>query len=204
MTYQGLILDFGGVVTTDFYGALSAFCVREGLPPDAFVQVLRGEGRSALAAVESGQISQGQYEATLAALLGVDGQGLLGRALSDLRPRASVLDLVRRVRAAGVRVAVLSNSWGSGEYDPYEGYDLEHRFDAVIISDQVGLRKPDPAIYRLAAAKMGVAASSCVFVDDTAANLPVAAELGMAVVHFADEEQGVTEVERLLLPERGA
>jgi putative hydrolase of the HAD superfamily len=204
VTYQGLILDFGGVVTTDFYGALSAFCIREGLPPDAFVQVLRGEGRSALAAVESGQISQGQYEATLAALLGVDGQGLLGRALSDLRPRASVLDLVRRVRVAGVRVAVLSNSWGSGEYDPYEGYDLEHRFDAVIISDQVGLRKPDPAIYRLAAAKIGVAASSCVFVDDTAANLPVAGELGMAAVHFVDEEQGVTEIERLLLPEPGA
>jgi epoxide hydrolase-like predicted phosphatase len=203
VTYHGLILDFGGVITTDFYGALSAFCLREGLPPDAFVQVLRGtsEGRSALAAVESGRISQREYEATLAGLLGVDSRDLLGRALGDLRPRASVLDLVRRVRAAGARVAVLSNSWGSGEYDPYEGYGLDERFDAVIISDQVGLRKPDPAIYRLAVAKIGVVASSCVFVDDTAANLPAASELGMAVVHFADEEAGVEEIERLLLPE---
>jgi putative hydrolase of the HAD superfamily len=205
VTYHGLILDFGGVITTDFYGALSAFCLREGLPPDAFVRVLRGtsEGRSALAAVESGQISQREYEATVAGLLGMDSHGLLGRALADLRPRALVLDLVRRVRAAGVRVVVLSNSWGSGEYDPYEGYSLDERFDAVIISDQVGLRKPDPAIYRLAATKIGVAASSCVFVDDTAANLPAASELGMAVVHFADEEAGVEEIERLLLPEHG-
>jgi putative hydrolase of the HAD superfamily len=202
VTYHGLILDFGGVVTTDFYGALSAFCVREGLPPDAVLQVLRGEGRSVLAAVECGQVSQAEYEAMLARLLGVERQGLLGRALADLRPRTSVLDLVGRVRAAGVRVAVLSNSWGSGEYDPYEGYSLEERFDAVIISDQVGLRKPDPAIYRLAVAKIGVAAPSCVFVDDTAANLPVAGELGMAVVHFADEEAGVMELERMLLPER--
>ncbi|HEY6315274.1 MAG TPA: hypothetical protein VIY52_31335 [Streptosporangiaceae bacterium] len=57
MTYRGLILDFGGVVTTDFYGALSAFCRREGLPPDAVVDALRdtNEGRQGLAAVECGR-----------------------------------------------------------------------------------------------------------------------------------------------------
>ena len=113
-----------------------------------------------------------------------------------------VLDLVRRVRAAGIRVAVLSNSWGSGDYDPYKGYDLEESFDAVVISDQVGLRKPDPAIYRLAAGKIGAEPRSCVFVDDTAANLPPAADLGMAVVHFVDPGTGIAEIERLLLPER--
>lgn len=203
MTYHGLILDFGGVVTTDFYGALSAFCVRAGLAPDVFVRILRetAEGRSALAAVECGQMSQRDYEITLAALLGVDSRGLLGYALADLRPRTVVLDLVRRVRAAGIRVAVLSNSWGSGDYDPYKGYDLEESFDAVVISDQVGLRKPDPAIYRLAAGKIGAEPGSCVFVDDTAANLPPAADLGMAVVHFVDPGTAVAEIERLLLPE---
>jgi hypothetical protein len=55
-----------------------------------------------------------------------------------------------------VAVGVLSNSWGSGEFDAYAGYDLDRRFDAVVISDRVGLRKPDPAIYRLAADKLGV------------------------------------------------
>jgi epoxide hydrolase-like predicted phosphatase len=205
VTYHGLILDFGGVVTTDFYGALSAYCVRAGLAPDAFLRVLRetAEGRSALAAVECGQMSQRDYEITLAGLLGVDSRGLLGRALADLRPRTVVLDLVGRVRAAGIRVAVLSNSWGSGDYDPYEGYDLDENFDAVVISDQVGLRKPDPAIYRLAADKMGTDPGSCVFVDDTAANLPPAADLGMAVVHFVDAGTGVAEIERLVLPEHG-
>jgi putative hydrolase of the HAD superfamily len=200
VTYHGLILDFGGVVTTDFYGALSAFCVRNGLPPDAFVRALRdtGEGRSALAAVESGKISQRDYELRIAALLGVDSRGLLGQALADLRPRLPVLDLVRRARLAGVRVAVLSNSWGTGEYDPYEGYDLDERFDAVVLSDQVGLRKPDPAIYALAASKISVAARSCIFVDDTVANLPAAADLGMAVVHFTGTEPSIAEIAGLL------
>lgn len=200
MGYYGLILDFGGVVTTDFYGALSAYCLREGLPADRFRQALQEspDGRHALAAVECGQISQREYEITLGRLLGVDSQGLLGRALADLQPNHAVMELVRRARERGIRVAVLSNSWGAGEYDPYQGYDLEGWFDAVIISDQVGLRKPDPAIYAMTAAKIGVPASSCVFVDDTAANLPVARDLGMAVVHFTGTTAGIAAIERLL------
>ncbi len=200
MSYRGLILDFGGVVTTDFYGALSAFCEREGLAPDAFVRVLRdtAEGRVALADVESGRISQRAYEKTIARLLGVDDEGLLGHALADLRPRPEVLELVRRARTAGISVAVLSNSWGSGQYDPYDGYGLETGFDAIVISDRVGLRKPDPAIYLRTAAEMGIPASECVFVDDTAANLSAAKELGMAVVHFTDTATGIAEIERLL------
>ncbi|HEY6310705.1 MAG TPA: HAD family phosphatase [Streptosporangiaceae bacterium] len=200
MTYRGLILDFGGVVTTDFYGALSAFCVREGLPPDAVVDALRdtNEGREGLAAVECGRISQRQWEITLGRLLGLDDQGLLGRALADLRPHPEVLDLVRRAKNADIAVGVLSNSWGSGDYDPYEGYDLDDRFDAVVISDQAGLRKPDPAIYLLTAAKIGVPPEACVFVDDTASNLPAARELGMATVHFTGTEEDMTEIGRLI------
>jgi hypothetical protein len=64
MSYRGLILDFGGVVTTDLYAEMSAFCVREGLAHDAVVRVLRGtaEGREAIEAVEAGAISQRHSE----------------------------------------------------------------------------------------------------------------------------------------------
>jgi epoxide hydrolase-like predicted phosphatase len=122
----------------------------------------------------------------------------LHRALSDLRPREEVLDLVARARETGVATAVLSNSWGTGEFDPYLGYDLGDRFDAVVISDQVGLRKPDPRIYLLAAGEIGVEPQKCVFVDDTDRNLPPASELGMATVLFRDTQAGIDEVERLL------
>ena len=200
MRYRGLILDFGGVVTTDLFGELSAFSIREGLAPDAFVHVLRDvpEGRDAFQAVEVGRISQRTYEVIIGRLLGVDDRGLLRRALGGLRPRPQVLDLVQRARKAGIRAAVLSNSWGEGEYDPYEGYSLDAMFDAVVISGETGLCKPDPAIYLLTAEKMGMPPQECVFADDTAANLQPATELGMAAVHFTDDAAGVTEFERLL------
>jgi putative hydrolase of the HAD superfamily len=200
MSYSGLILDFGGVVTTDFYGALAAFSVREGLDTGAFVRVLREtpEGRGALAAVEGGQISQREYEQVIGRLLGLDDRGLLAKALADLRPRQEVVDLVRRARAKGVRVAALSNSWGTGDYDPYDGYTLDELFDAVVISDQVGLRKPSLAIYELTASKIGLPPDDCLFVDDTQANLPPARELGMGTVFFTGADGEIAEIERLI------
>jgi putative hydrolase of the HAD superfamily len=197
---RGLILDFGGVVTTDFYGALRAFGVREGLGANAVEHVLREteEGRAALAGVEDGTVPQAEYETTLARLLGIDSGGLLGRILADLRPCQPVLDLVARARGAGIVTAVLSNSWGTGSYDPYAGYDLESRFDAVVISDLVGLRKPGEEIYQLTTDKLGLAPSECVFVDDTAHNLPSAERLGMKGVLFTDVEAGIAQIEELL------
>jgi putative hydrolase of the HAD superfamily len=200
VNYSGLILDFGGVITTDFYAALSAFCVRERLSPGAFVHALRdtSEGRNALAAVESGQISQRAYEQVIGRLLGVDDRGLVAKALADLRPRPEIADLVSRARTAGVRAAALSNSWGTGDCDPYGGYGLDDLFDAVVISDQVGYRKPDPAIYLLTASKIGIPPDACLFVDDTAANLPAAQELGMGIFHFTGAEGEVAAIERLI------
>jgi putative hydrolase of the HAD superfamily len=196
MSYGGLILDFGGVVTTDLFAELSAFCVREGLDRDAFVRVLRDndEGRQAFEAVEAGKIPQREYEVTIGRLLGVDDRHLLIRALGSLRPRPAVLDLIDRARSAGILVGCLSNSWGDGEYDPYDGWDLDAMFDAVVISGETGMRKPDKAIYQLSADKLGVPAAECVFADDTAANLPAAQALGMATVHFADEAVGIAEI----------
>jgi len=199
MTFRGLILDFGGVVTTDFYGALSAFSERTGLDAGAFTAALRNtaDGRQALAAVECGQITQRQFEQTMGRLLGLDDNGLLGRALADLRPRPEVIRLVQQARQAGVRVAVLSNSWGTGEYDPYDGYDLYGQYDAVVISDQVGLRKPSAEIYELTASKISLPPGDCLFVDDTPANLPPAAALGMGTLLFTGTGAEVTKIARL-------
>jgi len=91
----------------------------------------------------------------------------------------------------------ITNSWGTDPDDPYAGYHLSEHYDAVIISGEVGLRKPDPAIYLLAAEKLGLPASWCVFVDDVAANLPAAAELGMATVHHVNSTATVRELDRL-------
>jgi epoxide hydrolase-like predicted phosphatase len=199
MSYSGLILDFGGVVTTDFYGALDAFSERGGLDARAFVRTLREvpEGRAALAAVESGKMPQREFEQVMGRLLGLDDNGLLANALADLRPRPEVINLTRRARAKGIRVATLSNSWGAGDYDPYAGWDLDDLFDAVVISDQVGLRKPDPEIFRLTASKIGLPPGDCLFVDDTDHNLPGARSLGMGTLLFTGADHEVAEIERL-------
>ena len=199
MSYRGLILDFGGVVTTDFYGGLSAFCVREGLCPDAFVQAIRtsAEGRAALKAVERGELPQREFEQVLGRLLGVDDAGLLARALADIQPRPEIIDLAARARAAGVRVAILSNSLGTGDHDPYADYDLDRLFDAVVISDRVGLRKPGPEIYTLTASLIGLPPEMCLFVDDTERNLPPARDLGMGTLLFTGADGEIAEIEKL-------
>jgi putative hydrolase of the HAD superfamily len=198
MSYPGLILDFGGVVTTDFYGALDAFSERAGLGPGGFTTALRStDGHKALAAVECGQMTQRAFEQAMGRLLGLDDNGLLGKALADLRPRPEVTSLVQEARDAGVRVAVLSNSWGTGQYDPYDGYDLDQFYDAVVISDQVGLRKPSAEIYELTAAKIGLRPGDCLFVDDTPANLPPAAALGMGTLLFTGADGEIAEIARL-------
>jgi putative hydrolase of the HAD superfamily len=200
VTYKGLILDFGGVVTTDFYGALAAFSERAGLDPGAFTRVLREdpEGRVAFHAVERGAIPQREFEVTMGRLLGLPDEGLLAAALADLEPRREVTDLVKRARSAGVLVATLSNSWGTGAYDPYDGWDLDGMFDAVVISDRVGMRKPEPEIYLLTAERLGLPPQECLFVDDTERNLPGAADLGMGTVYFAGAAGEIAEIERLI------
>ncbi len=174
---------------------------------DAVLQLLRGRfreliirdpvGRALYHRIERGEISQPTFEHELAALLGVEPDGLLAGLLGGLEPDHEVIEAAARARAAGIQVGVITNSWGTDPYDPYAGYHLGEHYDAVIISGEVGLRKPDPAIYRLAADKLGLPPSECVFVDDVAANLPAAAELGMATVHHVDSSATVRELERL-------
>lgn len=198
--YQALLLDFGGVITSSLARRMAEYCVSHGLPPDTIVAALTRteQGRAVSALAEAGQVPQREFEVMLAGQLGVPADGLVAGIISGLRPRTEMLDLAARARAAGVATAVLSNSWGGGGYDVYTGFDLRALFDVVVISDEVGLRKPEPEIYQLTAHKLGVRPAGCVFVDDTPANLVTARELGMATVHFTGQAAQLAEIELLL------
>jgi putative hydrolase of the HAD superfamily len=115
----------------------------------------------------------------------------MGRLLGDLEPPYDVLRVVRLARTAGVRTAVLSNSLGREPHDPYARYRLPAFFDVIVLSAEVGLRKPDEAIFQLTVERLGVPAASCMFADDTEANLVPAMEMGMTVIHALDEHGGV-------------
>ncbi|MET9413492.1 HAD-IA family hydrolase [Streptomyces klenkii] len=197
--HQGLVLDFGGVLTTPIAECTRAFCLREGLAPDAFLQVISAdpEGREIYAQLELGRIGQTEWNERTAALLGVAPDNLIGRVLADLRPEPLMLAAGQAARRAGVKVGILSNSLGSGPYDPYRGYGFGTLYDAVVLSGDHGLRKPEPGIYPLILKELRLPAEACVFVDDSARNLPPAQDLGMTTVLDADPAETVKKLEEL-------
>ncbi len=197
--YSGLLLDFGGVITTDFFKSIDDYCQRLGLPRGRFRELVTADpaGRELYHQIERGEISQATFERELAALLGVEPTGLIAGLLAGLEPDRQVIQAAAAAREAGIRVGVITNSWGTDPYDPYADHHLDEHYDAVVISGEVGLRKPDPAIYLLATEKLGLPVGRCVFVDDVAANLPAAAELGMATVHHVDSTATVQQLEQL-------
>jgi putative hydrolase of the HAD superfamily len=198
--YRGLLLDFGGVLTTSLLDAIRRFARSCGFAENTLLDLFRADptGRRLLIDVERGAISQVEFEAGLGRLLGVDPDGLVPRIFGGVEPDQAILTAAEKARAAGVRTGVLSNSWGLRPFDPYAAWHLEERFDAVVISERTGTRKPDPAIYLLAAERLGLAPEGCVFVDDLPHNLEPARELGMAVVLKTGAEETVDELERLL------
>ena len=122
-SYEGLLLDFGGVVTTDFFDSLGAHCERLGLPHDSFRNLVAAnpEGRELYHQVERGELSQPDFEQKIAQLLGVQPAGLIQGLLADLRPEPLMAEAVATARTAGIRVGVITNSWGTVPYDPYAG-----------------------------------------------------------------------------------
>ena len=185
------------MLTTDVFASFSAFCEFEGLAPDAIFRVFRedAECRELMLGFESGMVAQEQFELRVAALLGVEPADLIDRLFGATKLDERMLETVRRVRAGGTRTGLLSNSWGTTRY-PRDL--LGELFDAVVISGEVGMRKPAPEIYALGAERLGLAPADCVFVDDLSGNLGPAAELGMATVHHRVPEDTIAQLERLL------
>jgi epoxide hydrolase-like predicted phosphatase len=195
--YRGLLVDFGGVLTTDVFASFRAFSEAEGLAPETVRQRFRDDprGRELLFDLELGRLSEAQFQPAFAELLGVAPEGLIDRLFGGMAPDDEMVAAVRAARVAGVRTGLISNSWGAGRYDRAQ---LAELFDGVVISADEGLRKPDPEIYELGAKRVGLAPVECVFVDDLPGNLKPALELGMATVHHRRTPETVAALEDLL------
>jgi putative hydrolase of the HAD superfamily len=195
---RGLLVDYGGVLTTDVFSSFTAFCQAEGLEPDLVAHHFRSnpEARELLFELEVGSLSEEDFEPRFAAVIGVaEPAGLIDRLFAGMRPDYAMVNAVRAAKDAGVRTGVISNSWGKGRYDRSQFPVL---FDGVVISGEVGLRKPEPRMYELGAEAIGLPPADCVFVDDLPGNLKPARELGMATVHHTSAEETIPQLERLL------
>jgi epoxide hydrolase-like predicted phosphatase len=200
-----LIVDYGGVLTNPVQEVFGAWADADGLERAEIKAVLGGmlgddASGGPLHGLERGELSVADFEQQLAAgLRRTDGgeiaaAGLLTRVFAKMRVAPGMITVVRRAKEQGIRTALLSNSWGL-DYDRGGWAEL---FDALVISGEVGLRKPEPAIYRLAAERLGVQPDECVFVDDLAANVRGAAAVGMVGVHHTSLESTIGELEALL------
>jgi putative hydrolase of the HAD superfamily len=202
---KGLIVDWGGVLTMPIHSAIRGWLSASGVDHDHYGAVVRrwveplpGEV-SPVHRLERGEIAVEEFEQLFSAALALEGsmveaRGLLGAMFADLAIyEDSMTSLVTRAHASGVRTGLLSNSWGN-EYDRSDWHEM---FDAVVISGEVGMRKPERAIFELALDRIGLPAGECVFIDDMPDNVAAATEAGLVgIVHRAFDETA-SELEAL-------
>lgn len=207
-TPQGLIVDWGGVLTERLDLAVRAWAENEQIDFEHYRQAMRRwfspeEQLEAeinpIHALERGEMTVPDFEARLAAeIQRLDGhpvqtEGLLERMFSTFGTAHAMNALVVRAKRHGVRTALLSNSWGN-RY-PRDGWG--EMFDVVVISGEVGLRKPEPEIFGLACSRLDVGPRECVFVDDLAVNVDAAAQLGMTGVLHRSYDETAARLEEL-------
>ena len=191
---RGIITDWGGVLTTPILTTVQAWIEADGIDWDSYRTVMRlwvsqaygvDAGPNPIHALERGECSGAEFEQILAArLLRVDGEtvvaeGLLRRMFAASVPVPGMYDTIRTLRAAGFSTALLSNSWGC---DEYPRADFPGLFDTVVLSGEVGMRKPEKEIFLYAAETLGLAPAECIFVDDMEANVAAAQACGMTGV----------------------
>jgi putative hydrolase of the HAD superfamily len=210
-----VLIDWGGVLTTNLSDSLTRWIDGDRIDGDHYRAVMReliehayrGEGENIIHALERGEIDGPAFERDLAArLLTLDGvppapDGLLTRMFAGFERVEVMYEMLREVKRSGVRTCLLSNSW-SNHY-PREGWD--EIFDAIVISGEVGMRKPEERIFRHALAEVGLPGEECVFIDDIEANVVAARGLGITGLHHRDPLTTIRELETLLqLPLRRA
>jgi putative hydrolase of the HAD superfamily len=192
-----LLIDWGGVLTSNLFASFHAYCLRVEIDPQALAGRFKADPqfRELLISLEKGELEEPAFETRFAALLEVEPDGLIDGLFAGVGPDTAMVEAVRRAREAGIRTALVSNSWGTHRY-PHEQF--AELFDGVVISGEEGMRKPSRRMYELGAERAGLHPSACVYVDDLPFNLTPAQELGMATVHHTSAETTIPELERLL------
>jgi putative hydrolase of the HAD superfamily len=206
--YRALIIDWGGVMTNPIPETVLAWLDAEGIDYNHYADVMRpwvvaaygGDDRNPIHELERGECTIEEFERVLASRLQCrDGRpvvadGLLSRMFAATAPSDPMYAAVYALRGAGVRTGLLSNSWGVGDYPRHL---FPGMFDAVVISAEVGMRKPEERIFRHAVELLGLEPQDCVFVDDLEANVTAAEAVGLTGVLHREPEATVQRLGEL-------
>jgi putative hydrolase of the HAD superfamily len=195
--YAAVLFDFGGVLTTSVWDSFAAFLRGEGLDPDTIKNLFRNdpEALAELRGLETGALSETEFESTFGRRLGLrNPDGLIDSMFAGMQPVPEMAEAVRELRRSGLRTGLVSNSWSTAHYDREL---LAELFDAVVISAEVHLHKPQPEIYRLAAERLGVDSSKCLFVDDLKENCEGAEAVGMTAIRHRSPQETIARLTEL-------
>jgi epoxide hydrolase-like predicted phosphatase len=181
---RGLLVDYGGVLTNPLTPVLQDFCRSKGIDQDAITALTVGNGprQTQFHRYERGEISAEIFLPLFAEWLGID-RDEIHSMLDGLEPDSEMFRAVSEARRRGIRTCLLSNSWGTALY-PRDL--LAEAFDEVVISEEVGMRKPELGIFVLAAQRLDLEPRECVFIDDTLSHLDGARQLGITAIHHVD------------------
>lgn len=203
---RGVLFDYAGVLTVPVDASFAAFERANGIEPgrtfELLVDASRTTGGGVIGAIEVGRIGVDEFDHELRRLLVGAGYtlepsgNLLDGLFAAMAPAGGLWSIARQIRDHGHRTALVSNSWGTTGYPRKR---LTRHFDALVISGEVGMRKPDPAIYRHACDAIGLAPDACAFVDDLERNVEAARMLGMVgIVHTGDDVATAAALARFL------
>ncbi len=203
MTVEAVIWDFGGVITSSPFEAFARFETERGLPVDIIRRTnAANHFENAWAKFERAEVDLETFDRLFAAeslALGAEVRGgdVLPLLSGDLRPE--MVEALRRVKARFKTGCITNNlpanSIGSKTGRSLYVAEVMALFDHVIESAKIGLRKPDPRIYRMMTDALGVDPARCVYLDDLGVNLKPAREMGMTTIKVLNAPQAIAELE---------
>ena len=202
---EAIVSDFGGVLTTPLIQSFAAVQDETGIPMEelgkAMSRIEAAEGVHPLFELEKGRVSEPDFLERLAAEL----EPALGHRpemhrfreiyFEALHPNESMIELMRELKHAGHRMALLTNN--VREWEPLwrTMLPVDEIFELVVDSAFVGMRKPDHEIYELTLERLdGIPAEACLFIDDVEVNCEAARAVGMAAVHYREPNQAIAAV----------
>ena len=214
MLYNTVIFDFGGVITSSPFEAFNAMEATRGLPRDFVRRVNSANPDSnAWAKFERAECSAAEFDwlfATEVRAMGheLDGASVIACLSGDIR--SEMVAALDRLKAEGFKLGCITNNVpagkGAGKGAGMAGSGekaaavdaIMARFDHVIESSKVGVRKPDPRIYQMMCEALNAAPAQCIYLDDLGINCKPAAALGMAAIKVTSGAQALAELGALL------
>jgi len=205
---KAVISDFGGVLTTPLIQSFMSFQDKTGITTEVLGKGMQAateaNGDNPLFEMERGEITEVAFLEKLTDSL----EPLLGHRpemhrfkeiyFEALDSNPPMIELMRELKAAGYRMAMLTNN--VREWEPLwrPMLPVDEIFETVVDSGFVGCRKPEAKIYSITLDRIGLPAESCLFVDDVLVNCEGAGKAGMTAVHFQDNEQAIGEIRSAL------